>query len=111
MNKPQSAEEKRIREQQKKFGPLIAFRCSATHKSDSMETGSRLLSCRYIQIITHKRKMKEADRLEKKKIGITSFGLHVFAMAFMLLDHLWATILTDQHWMTNVGRETAENSV
>ena len=48
--------------------------------------------------------MKEADRLEKKKIGITSFGLHVFAMAFMLLDHLWAMILTDQHWMTNVGR-------
>ena len=25
-------------------------------------------------------------------------------MAFMLLDHLWATLLTDQHWMTNVGR-------
>lgn len=25
-------------------------------------------------------------------------------MVFMLLDHLWATILTDQHWMTNVGR-------
>ena len=40
----------------------------------------------------------------KKKIGITSFGLHVFAMAFMLLDHLWATIMTSQHWMTNVGR-------
>lgn len=48
--------------------------------------------------------MKEADDLEKKKIGITSFGLHVLAMVFMLLDHLWATILTDQHWMTNVGR-------
>ena len=42
--------------------------------------------------------------LGKGKIGITSFGLHVLAMAFMLLDHLWATILTGQHWMTNVGR-------
>ena len=42
--------------------------------------------------------------LEKKKIGISSFGLHVLAMAFMLLDHLWATILTGQQWMTNVGR-------
>lgn len=42
--------------------------------------------------------------LGKRKIGITSFGLHVLAMAFMLLDHLWATILTGQHWMTNVGR-------
>lgn len=42
--------------------------------------------------------------LGKGKIGITSFGLHVFAMAFMLLDHLWATIMTGQHWMTNVGR-------
>lgn len=42
--------------------------------------------------------------LEKRKIGITSFGLHVFAMAFMLLDHLWATMMTGQEWMTNVGR-------
>ena len=42
--------------------------------------------------------------LAKKNIGITSFGLHVLAMAFMLLDHLWATILTGQQWMTNVGR-------
>ena len=42
--------------------------------------------------------------MEKRRIGITSFGLHVFAMAFMLLDHLWATILTSQEWMTNVGR-------
>lgn len=25
-------------------------------------------------------------------------------MVFMLLDHLWATILTGQQWMTNVGR-------
>ena len=48
--------------------------------------------------------MKEADKLEKKKIGITSFGLHIVAMVFMLLDHLWATILTGQQWMTNVGR-------
>lgn len=103
MNKPRSAEEKQFREQQK-FDPHIALRCSATHKSDSMEAGSRLRSCRYIQIIRHKREMKEADDLEKKKIGMTSFGLHVLAMVFMLLDHLWATILTDQHWMTNVGR-------
>lgn len=42
--------------------------------------------------------------LEKRKIGITSFGLHVFAMTFMLLDHLWATMMTGQEWMTNVGR-------
>lgn len=83
---------------------LTVARCSATHKPDSMETGSRLLSCRCIPIITHKRERKEADHLEKKKLGITSFGLHVFAMVFMLLDHLWATLLTDQHWMTNVGR-------
>ena len=42
--------------------------------------------------------------VDKKRIGITSFGLHVFAMVFMLLDHLWATLLTDQVWMTYVGR-------
>ena len=41
---------------------------------------------------------------ENKKFGITSFGLHVLAMTFMLLDHLWATMMTGQIWMTNVGR-------
>ena len=45
------------------------------------------------------------ETLEKKnKIQTTSFSLHVMAMAFMLCDHLWATFMTNQEWMTCVGR-------
>lgn len=36
--------------------------------------------------------------------GINSFYLRIFAMAAMLMDHLWATIVTGNSWMTYVGR-------
>lgn len=35
---------------------------------------------------------------------ITSFGLHILAMMFMLCDHLWATIIPGNEWLTCVGR-------
>lgn len=35
---------------------------------------------------------------------ISSAGLHCLAMAFMLLDHLWATVVPGNEWMTCVGR-------
>lgn len=39
------------------------------------------------------------------KFEITSMLLHFLAMGFMLLDHLWATIVPgNQQWMTCVGR-------
>lgn len=39
------------------------------------------------------------------KFGITSFLLHVLAMAFMLSDHLWATVIPwNAGWMTCIGR-------
>ncbi len=38
------------------------------------------------------------------KFGISSAGLHIIAMAFMLMDHLWATLLPGQEWLTCVGR-------
>ena len=39
------------------------------------------------------------------KFGITSFVLHILAMAFMLSDHLWATIIPwNAEWMTCLGR-------
>lgn len=45
------------------------------------------------------------ETLEKKnRLQTTSFSLHVMAMAFMLCDHLWATFMTNQEWMTCVGR-------
>lgn len=36
--------------------------------------------------------------------GLSSFALHLIAMALMLCDHLWATIVPGQMWMTMVGR-------
>ena len=37
------------------------------------------------------------------KKGISSATLHILAMIFMLLDHMWATVLS-YNWMTCVGR-------
>lgn len=42
--------------------------------------------------------------MEKRKFDISSVGLHVFAMIFMLLDHMWATVLSDYQWLNSVGR-------
>ena len=38
------------------------------------------------------------------KFEITSFGLHIMAMALMLCDHLWATIVPGNDWLTDIGR-------
>ncbi len=40
----------------------------------------------------------------KKLTFINSNALKILAMAFMLLDHLWATIVPGNQWMTAVGR-------
>ena len=39
-----------------------------------------------------------------KKIETTSASLHIMAMAFMLCDHLWATIVPGNDWLTCIGR-------
>ena len=39
-----------------------------------------------------------------KKFDISSAGLHILAMFFMLLDHLWATVVPGNGWLTCVGR-------
>lgn len=39
-----------------------------------------------------------------RNIKITSFGLHILAMVFMLCDHLWGTIVPGNDWLTCVGR-------
>lgn len=36
--------------------------------------------------------------------GISSFGLHILAMALMLGDHLWATLIPGSQWLTWLGR-------
>lgn len=42
--------------------------------------------------------------MENKKHDVSSFGLHVLAMAFMLCDHMWATLFPAAEWLTCVGR-------
>ena len=42
--------------------------------------------------------------MEKRKFDISSVGLHIIAMAFMLMDHMWATVFTNAQWLTQVGR-------
>lgn len=41
---------------------------------------------------------------QKKRFEVTSFALHILAMALMLCDHAWATIALDWEWLTCVGR-------
>ncbi|MCQ2553301.1 MAG: conjugal transfer protein TraX [Clostridia bacterium] len=41
--------------------------------------------------------------MKKFRLETTSASLHIMAMFFMLLDHMWATILA-YDWMTCVGR-------
>lgn len=38
------------------------------------------------------------------RFDISTATLHILAMALMLMDHLWATLLPAQEWLTCVGR-------
>lgn len=49
-------------------------------------------------------KIKEAVFTERQKFELTSFHLHIFAMAAMLFDHLWATVIPGSDWLTCIGR-------
>ncbi|MBR5491193.1 MAG: conjugal transfer protein TraX, partial [Oscillospiraceae bacterium] len=40
------------------------------------------------------------------RIETTSASLHIMAMAFMLCDHLWGTIIPGSDWLTCIGRLT-----
>ncbi len=39
-----------------------------------------------------------------RRFGLTSNQLRFLALFFMLLDHMWATVVSGQQWMTCVGR-------
>ncbi len=56
-----------------------------------------------ILLVVNKR---EGDLLEKTENRgfLSSFTLRSFAMIFMLCDHLWATIIPGNQWLTCVGR-------
>ena len=40
----------------------------------------------------------------KKNLDISSAGLHLLAMGLMLCDHLWATVVPGNDWLTDIGR-------
>ena len=40
----------------------------------------------------------------KKTFGINAMQLKILAMVFMLFDHMWATVIHGNDWMTCVGR-------
>lgn len=42
--------------------------------------------------------------MKHSKFDISSAGLHILAMAFMLCDHLWATVIPGNNWLTCIGR-------
>jgi len=42
--------------------------------------------------------------MKKARFDLSSAGLHILAMGLMLCDHLWATIVPGNNWMTMVGR-------
>lgn len=45
------------------------------------------------------------EQLKKFRLpDISSAGLHIIAMFFMLLDHMWATVTPGNDWMTCLGR-------
>ncbi len=50
--------------------------------------------------------MQQTALLKEKRMwgGISSFTLHIIAMAAMLFDHMWATVIPGQQWMTQFGR-------
>lgn len=42
--------------------------------------------------------------MNKSRFGINAKQLRLLAMALMVLDHLWATIISGNDWMTYLGR-------
>ena len=42
--------------------------------------------------------------MTQRKFGLTATHLRILALGLMLLDHLWATVVPGNNWMTYVGR-------
>lgn len=38
------------------------------------------------------------------KMETSSMSLHIMAMVFMLCDHIWGTVVSDNDWLTCIGR-------
>ena len=44
--------------------------------------------------------MQNMNVTTKKTFDISAAALHILAMTLMLMDHLWATLLPAQEWLT-----------
>ncbi len=42
--------------------------------------------------------------MTNQKYTLSAAALHIMAMALMLCDHLWATVVPGNQWMTSIGR-------
>lgn len=42
--------------------------------------------------------------MSNQRFGLNAATLRILAMAFMLLDHLWATVIPGNDWMNYIGR-------
>ena len=42
--------------------------------------------------------------MKQTKFDLSSAGLHILAMGLMLCDHLWATLIPGNNWLTCIGR-------
>ena len=47
---------------------------------------------------------KPIDSTAATRFDLSAAALHILAMALMLMDHLWATLLPAQEWLTCAGR-------
>ena len=47
--------------------------------------------------------------MTQRKFGLTAAHLRILALILMLLDHLWATVVPGNNWMTYVGRMAFPN--
>ena len=48
--------------------------------------------------------MNKQNAVTNKKFNLSVATLHILAMTLMLMDHLWATLLPAQEWLTCAGR-------
>ena len=47
---------------------------------------------------------RTTNELTPKHFDLSAAALHILAMVFMLMDHMWATVFPAQDWLTCVGR-------
>ena len=78
-------------------------------RRDALPEGGYKYGCRFIGM-TDTDALKIDMSFQKIKsstsrcFDISTAALHIIAMLFMLMDHLWATLLPAQEWLTCVGR-------